>query len=298
MYRPLQLRALSTAITALILQPTVEAQLNSMPTDGSLPSTMIERFEESDSYAMLMRIPTTDPSESIEARVVFENSATPKSVSINWTATKIVNGEKLVVKVDQVETVGYLPTAVCPEKTTAARLFVAGWAPRSKTCIVEEWSLATAALGTTIHPVSGAASISFSPPQIEKTQVLLRSDLAAMESMAHHPISQELLLLEHGPESVIHRLGLAPDGVPLTAFARATDFPELAEARDLRVRSHNSAEYLLGVLDVPVWAGGLSSSYVVFWDVDEDGVFETPPTIMNEKMLAMTLPGSGWKEVP
>lgn len=251
--------------------PATRAQLAEMPPDGSLPGMLVADFANAHSFGMDF---PAGQGQSVLLTVTFENGDGEKSVDFRWN-TRVVDGGTVVTdQTSSSHSTSFLPTAVCRHSSSSDTVFVAGWRQRSREVVIEEWTLGPAAIGITYHPLTGQPLITFSPPQVTRDEVFRSDQLAAAESIAHHPVSGRLYLLEFGSQANLLEVDPAQAGAPPVEVADATGLPALADARALRLCSHTVVPYVLACLENPEWAGKASDSGTVFFDVAGLGSFD------------------------
>jgi len=274
---------------------TAAGQLSSMPPEGSLPRQMVSHFDFG-TFALVMDRESLGGLES-QIRLTFKNDQPPYSLDFRWAASSDVGEQQLMAPtVETSEPVSFLPTAVCREATTGDVIFVAGWDRQSRTCVIEKWTLGPGIFLASPNPATGEPEMAYSPPTIDRAVVYeSRSGIAAVESMAFHPISQTLMILEYGPSSNLLLLDLAGT---LTHLADANVLPELRAAAQVSMGSHTSLPYGAFIKPVRAWSASPAKSLLVIPDANGDGVYELENVLrLDQRALAAKYPPGGWNPV-
>lgn len=223
---------------------------------------------------------TTAPSGKVHLKTIYHG---PTSASL--------------VRTDTYST-SFQPTALTKRSGNTDTLYIAGWLPRQRMAVVEEWKLEHLALGETLLP-TGETKASMSAPQFTKRLLVVQSGDSArpIETLACDPYSNELLVLEYGPEARLSRvnLNLPIEDMSLIPVADISSLPELENTRFFKTGFHEQHGLVIVLKRARAWKLSPKSPIYAMYDTNGDGWLDLNIIIdLSPAAWTAQFPDAGW----
>jgi len=195
----------------------------------------------------------------------------------------------------------FQPTAICQRSGETDTLYVAGWFPRQRMAVVEEWTLQTVAIGEALSTSGSGPHPTLTSYHFDKRLLLATTGVAAkpIEALACDPFADELIVIEYGPQAQLSRidLSLPPEDMTLLPLADVTTLPELANVKSMRSGFHTDHGLVFVLRQTRGWHNPPLDPVTAFYDVTADGWVDYGSVqIFSENAWIAAFPSSGWQD--
>jgi hypothetical protein len=199
-------------------------------------------------------------------------------------------------------TTSFQPTAICQRSGESDTLYVAGWFPRQRMAVVEEWTLQTVAIGEAISTGGGGPHPTLSAYHFNKRLLIAQTGASArpIEGLACDPFADELIVLEYGPQAQLSRidLSLPTEDMTLLPLANAVTHPQLAQVKSMRIGFHTDHGLVIVLRSGRAWHDSPIDPVTAFYDVTSDGWVDYDAVqVASAEAWRVAFPSSGWQDL-